>query len=226
MSTTEAAPMDFSQFGHAFAELVLVPEVIGPRLEALLPSEIKVTEDIAIVRATVRGAATVGSIEELELEVDELSTLRRHRAWVDINLSLRLGMKLTREDYAVSGTFPIILTSRVEEPLSLVVDVDPPEHSDIEVTVSGGGRLNLAKKVGGLDGRVRDHVVRIVEEMVDQTEMHRRFDVVALVHAALAGMDGDGQAGGGVYDLTVETELDLDEASGRDPELDAVEAEA
>ncbi len=33
----DSEPMDFAEFGYEFARLVLVPEVIGPRLEALLP---------------------------------------------------------------------------------------------------------------------------------------------------------------------------------------------
>ena len=52
----DSEPMDFAEFGYEFARLVLVPEVIGPRLEALLPKAIKVTEQIAVVRASVRGS--------------------------------------------------------------------------------------------------------------------------------------------------------------------------
>ena len=101
MSTTDAAPMDFAEFGHAFAQLVLVPEVIGPRLEALLPSEIKVTEDIAIVRATVRGSATVEGIEDVQQEVDEalfLATGRRARA-----VNVTVGQVVPKEDHAQAG---------------------------------------------------------------------------------------------------------------------------
>ena len=184
---SEATPhtMDFSEFGHAFAELVLVPEVIGPRLQELLPGQLKIKESIGPITATVRGEATVGAIEPVDVGADEMSTLRRHRAEVHLELSLRLNLKVTKEQYRVVGRFPLLLTSSVERPLTLVVNTEPPDPSDIEVNVIGSGRLNLAEKVGNLDDRIRGHVIRIVEEMVTETEMHRRFDVVELVHVAM-----------------------------------------
>ena len=122
----DSEPMDFAEFGYEFARLVLVPEVIGPRLEALLPKAIKVTEQIAVVRASVRGSATVGSIEAVEQGADEMSTVRRHRAMVELNLSLRLNLAVKKESYTVTGRFPLMLTSRVERPLALVVEVETP----------------------------------------------------------------------------------------------------
>ncbi|MCB1028369.1 MAG: hypothetical protein R2704_06355 [Microthrixaceae bacterium] len=215
--TAEAA-MDFSEFGHAFAELVLVPEVIGPRLQALLPGELKVKEKIGPISASVRGSATVGEIEAVDLHVDEMSTLRRHRADVHLDLSLRLNLKVAKENYRVKGHFPLVLTSSVERPLSLVVNTEPPDPADIEVDISGGGRLNLAERVGNLDERIRGHVIRIVEEMVAETEIHRRFDVVELVHLALQAMGEPVLDNAGTYDLRDEADLDLDAAS--EPELE------
>ena len=186
-TTPEATPpvMDFSEFGRAFAELVLVPEVIGPRLQALLPDQLKIKESIGPITASVRGEATVGTIEPIDVGDDEMSTLRRHRAEVHLRLSLRLNLKVTKEQYRVVGRFPLLLTSSVERPLTLVVNTEPPDPADIEVEVTGSGRLNLAEKVGNLDDRIRGHVIRIVEEMVTETEMHRRFDVVQLVLVAM-----------------------------------------
>lgn len=209
--------MDFSEFGHAFAELVLVPEIIGPRLQSLLPDELKVKESIGPINASVRGSATVGDIEAIDLNGDEMSTLRRHRALVHLDLSLRLNLKVTKETYTVKGHFPLVLTSSVERPLNLVVNTEPPDPADIEVDISGGGRLNLAEKVGNLDDRIRDHVIRIVEEMVADTEMHRRFDVVQLVHVALKAMGEPVLNGNGTYDLRGATTLDFDDASASEP---------
>ncbi|MEZ5374466.1 MAG: hypothetical protein R2704_17425 [Microthrixaceae bacterium] len=53
--------------------------------------------------------------------------------------------------------------------------MEPPDPAVIEVD-PGGGRLNLAERVGNLDERIRGHVIRIAEEMVAETEIHRRFD--------------------------------------------------
>ncbi len=204
---TPESVMDFAEFGYAFAELVLVPEVIGPRLQALLPDQLKVKESIGPITASVRGSATVGDIQSIELGVEEMSTLRRHRADVHLDLSLRLNLKVTKESYRVTGRFPLVLTSSVVRPLSLVVDTEPPDPVDIEVEVVGGGRLKLAEKVGNLDDRIRGHVVRIVEEMVAETEMHRRFDVVELVHLALKAV-GEPQLSGKVtYDERIDRDL-------------------
>ncbi len=217
MATTPATPeradrdpMDFAEFGDEFARLVLVPEVIGPRLEALLPKAIKVTEQIAVVRASVRGSATVGSIEAVEQGADEMSTVRRHRAMVELNLSLRLNLAVKKESYTVTGRFPLMLTSRVERPLALVVEVETPDPADIEVETDGGGKLNLAERVGNLDDRIRGHVIAIIEDMVAKTEMHRRFDVVELVHTALAAMGEPNLGEDGTYSLQVDADLNHD----------------
>ena len=188
----DSEPMDFAEFGYEFARLVLVPEVIGPRLEALLPKAIKVTEQIAVVRASVRGSATVGSIEAVEQGADEMSTVRRHRAMVELNLSLRLNLAVKKESYTVTGRFPLMLTSRVE------------------VETDGGGKLNLAERVGNLDDRIRGHVIAIIEDMVAKTEMHRRFDVVELVHTALAAMGEPNLGEDGTYALQVDADLNHD----------------
>lgn len=86
----------------------------------------------------------------------------------------------------------------------------PPIRPTSRLRPTAGANSNLAERVGNLDDRIRGHVIAIIEDMVAKTEMHRRFDVVELVHTALAAIGEPNLGEDGTYALQVDADLNHD----------------
>lgn len=209
--------------GRELAKLVVAPEVIGstlasllhdaigPALEVLRPDDVPWLDRDDIVEADVRGTATVRSIVDLDGPV--APGHHQQEVWLTLKLNVTLSTKLINEEYDVTSSFRMRLTSWVEPPLVLVLKIDPPTSEDIEVTVSAHGLTNLAESVGGLEGRARHSAMAIAEEIAHGGESPRRLDAVALLRAAMMSIRNPESDGGSEHDLRPGLAIDLSEVT-------------
>jgi hypothetical protein len=189
VSTAEDAPAaqfcSYETFGVRFFEHAVTAERIVAAMSGVVGSEIEFGPVGAGPGRVARVSATgqVGTPRATRTATDPL--VFRLVVPVDLTLVVQLGGQTHRFDADL--TVGVALTARAAEPLTIVIDIEPPTAEDVRVTVNAQGlRATLLQYVAGIDDEIRRFVAKYVAREIAKPGVQRArvIDVAARIDAA------------------------------------------
>lgn len=190
-----AAGMTFAEFGVRFIDLVITAETIGKQLAAALPNPIQIDEPDP-VHVWGKGLVKVGPTRRAI--DDDTERERVFETPLGISLTLYIDEKIGQENYVIEASLTLRLIVQAVEQLTIAVSVDKVEPANIKLTAQGRGNwLDIAKRLFGLEARVKDAVAKKINDAVSASDTS--IDILAKVQQSLSGGAGGGappQSGG------------------------------
>jgi hypothetical protein len=135
------------------------------------------------VLARVTATGTFGKTYGEELDEPELA----YRVMLPIAVTFDLDLRVDAMTFDADVLLPLTVRLYVEEPLTVVWDIRPPEERDVVITVRTDQlRAALLQKVSGMDGELRRFLIRIVTRELDKPHVRRamRIDLVSVIDGA------------------------------------------
>jgi hypothetical protein len=175
--------LSYEQFGRAFIDLVITPDLIAQRLDAQLGAAIPVNQ--AVAAATVTGSATPSACRATRAPAagdgtDEIVVV------VPLHMSLHVSiLDLLDEDYEVSASVELRLHIETWSPLNIVINADPVGPDDITLHITSTSWLKIAERLGGLEQQLKTAVCAEFNGRIEQGRSDRLIDVLARVRATL-----------------------------------------
>jgi hypothetical protein len=156
----------YDAWGRAFLESA----VTGGRIHRAVADIAGDTVEMGPIQAGPGGAATVhvvGHIRAIDV-VPRPDALVSYTATLTIDLELAIKASGTHR-FTGTVTVPLVLTARTAvDPLALIIDVDRVRGRDIGTKLHTDGlKSKIVQRVGNVDGEVRKHVSRIVNERIE-----------------------------------------------------------
>jgi hypothetical protein len=176
----------YEQFGVNFVSTAVTPDRVKSAVAEVAGDSFQIgpfstgPAGVAVVTADAR----IGVVEIEEVP----GSILRFEATLPIDLNLEVRLAAVPHRYSGAVRVPLSLSVRTVEPLSLVIEVEPVVAGDVTVDLrSEGMSAGMLQRVGNIDGEVRKHVVRVVNERLDSeaARASRRIDVAALIDKAL-----------------------------------------
>lgn len=170
--------IDYGEFGHRFFARIVTRERVFDVVERLAGRPI----EIGPLRTGPRNSATVtvrGSVRVPQL-ADRSDDAVSFDLVVPVSLDITVDV-LKANHYRADVEIPLVLTARAADPLLVVIDVPPPDSSDIRLEFKASGMR--AATLGALAG-IRKQVVAQVAEVVRKEladSSGRTIDVAARI---------------------------------------------
>lgn len=170
--------IDYGEFGHRFFARIVTRERVFDVVERLAGRPI----EIGPLRTGPRNSATVtvrGSVRVPQL-ADRSDDAVSFDLVVPVSLDITVDV-LKANHYRADVEIPLVLTARAADPLLVVIDVPPPDSSDIRLEFKASGMR--AATLGALAG-IRKQVVAQVADVVRKEladSSGRTIDVAARI---------------------------------------------
>ncbi|MFQ6325951.1 hypothetical protein ACLMAL_07410 [Nocardia sp. CWNU-33] len=170
--------IDYGEFGHRFFARIVTRERVFDVVERLAGRPI----EIGPLRTGPRNSATVtvrGSVRVPQL-ADRSDDAVSFDLVVPVSLDITVEV-LKANHYRADVEIPLVLTARAADPLLVVIDVPPPDSSDIRLEFKASGMR--AATLGALAG-IRKQVVAQVADVVRKEladSSGRTIDVAARI---------------------------------------------
>lgn len=176
----------FEEFGDLFLRRVLhtdrvlesVDRILGPAFH-LGPIGAGPGRKVATLTAEGRFQPTYG---ELLPGPDVV-----YRVMLPVDVTFELDMVVDTQRFHADVLVPLMVRLRLQEPLTIVWDIDTPAEDEVQIDIRGESRRStLLQKLAGFDGELRRFLVRFVERELDKPYVHRarHIDVVAVIDGA------------------------------------------
>jgi hypothetical protein len=177
--------MSYEQFGVNFVRHAITAERIHASITGLTGADIVSGPSPAGPGgiATTKSTGRIGEVRVVPVPGD----LVGFRAVMPIELELEIRLGPVSNRYKGLVEVPLTLTARTSQPLTIVVEVEPVNGSEIQVDIRPTNvGADLLQRVGNIDAEVKAEVARIVNEKMntDEARAERVIDVAALVDAA------------------------------------------
>lgn len=182
----ESGPMSYEQFGVNFVRMVLHEERVLESINRLLGEKIELGPMGAGPGRVFAKARAVGWFRDTygRAVVDDLLT---YRVFLPIAVDFEIEIAKDVHRFRADVVIPLLLTVRVEAPLTIIWDISPPVEDEVSITVETGKRRSAAlQRMTGLDAELRRFLIRVIEKELDKPHVRRasRIDMVSVIDAA------------------------------------------
>ena len=137
--------------------------------------------------AKVTASGSIGQAEATELPGDTI----RYRVVLPVELDFELNLQVDTHRFHAELEVPLVLSAHAAEPLSVVIDVTPPQPSEVKVSFKAAGlRATVVNKVADVEGELRRFVARYVSREINKESVMRArvIDVAGAMDSAWARM--------------------------------------
>ena len=181
--------LTYQEFGLAFFDQAVTRERVVAAVGLLAGQPIEVGPlGIGPGKfAQIRASGSIRTARATTIVSDQVSF--RLVFPVDITLEIDLAVDVHR--FQAHLDVPVVMTARAAAPLSVILDVVPPQPSDVAVTLrSEGLRASMLNRVVGIEGELQRFVARYVAQEVDKPAIRelRTIDVAAAIDKAIASI--------------------------------------
>lgn len=179
----------YEEFGRRFYEIAVTEKRVGDAIGAIAGDEFEMGPmgqgpgKIAKVTAKVR-------VEEPKVTRanGELITFAIR---IPLEIDMVIDLRIDKPKFMVFGEIALTATARAAEPLLLILDVQKPRPSDIEIHVTSKSlRAELLRIVAGVDAEIRRFIAAHVAGEIDSPESVKAkvIDVAERLDAAWTGV--------------------------------------
>lgn len=163
---------------HKKRVLQLVNQVLGDRIE-LGP----------IGAGPGRSFATVSVVGTYRQTKGELipGDVLAYRVYLPISVVFDLDMRVDRHRFNADVVVPLVLSARIESPLTICIDIATPSEDDVALTLHTPTRRGtVLQKLTGLESELKRFLVKVVRTELDKPYVQRatHLDMEALVDGA------------------------------------------
>jgi hypothetical protein len=159
----------YEEFGRRFYEIAVTEKRVGDAIGAIAGDEFEMGPmgqgpgKIAKVTAKVR-------IQEPKVTRSD-GELITFAIRIPLEIDMVIDLRIDKPKFVVFGEIALSATARAAEPLLLILDVQKPRPSDIEIHVTSKSlRAELLRVVAGVDAEIRRFVAEHVAGEIDSPE--------------------------------------------------------
>ncbi len=174
-------------FGSTFMRLVLHKQRVLESVDRVLGEDLSLGPIGAgpgrvMARITARG--TFGKTYGEELEDPQTPG---YRVFLPVAVTFDLDLRVDTVSFEADVLVPLTLRMFVEEPLTIVWDIQPPSEDEVTISVNADKRRSaILQKVAGVDAELRRFILRFVARELAKPHVRKatRIDVVSLIDHA------------------------------------------
>jgi hypothetical protein len=179
----------YEEFGRRFYEIAVTEKRVGDAIGAIAGDEFEMGPmgqgpgKIAKVTAKVR-------IQEPKVTRSD-GELITFAIRIPLEIDMVIDLRIDKPKFVVFGEIALSATARAAEPLLLILDVQKPRPSDIEIHVTSKSlRAELLRVVAGVDAEIRRFIAAHVAGEIDSPESVKAkvIDVAERLDAAWSGV--------------------------------------
>ncbi len=159
----------YEEFGRRFYEIAVTEKRVGDAIGAIAGDEFEMGPmgqgpgKIAKVTAKVR-------IQEPKVTRSD-GELITFAIRIPLEIDMVIDLRIDKPKFVVFGEIALSATARAAEPLLLILDVQKPRPSDIEIHVTSKSlRAELLRVVAGVDAEIRRFIAAHVAGEIDSPE--------------------------------------------------------
>ena len=159
----------YEEFGRRFYEIAVTEKRVGDAIGAIAGDEFEMGPmgqgpgRIAKVTAKVR-------IQEPKVTRSD-GELITFAIRIPLEIDMVIDLRIDKPKFVVFGEIALSATARAAEPLLLILDVQKPRPSDIEIHVTSKSlRAELLRVVAGVDAEIRRFIAAHVAGEIDSPE--------------------------------------------------------
>ncbi len=190
MSTTQAPPMSYEDWGVAFFEHAvsdgrILGGISGLAGEPIEFGPLKVGPGRI---ASVVAHGRVGQPVAEQIGTYPVQFLVR----LPVHVEFELHLAMDTHHYTADLEVPLVLTAVAVPPLTVHIEVKAPESKEIGIELTAGTlRASVVKEVADIKGEVRRFVAKYVAREVDKPHIAkaRTIDVLALIGDVWTGIE-------------------------------------
>jgi hypothetical protein len=181
--------LSYEEFGRRFYEIAVTEKRVGDAIGAIAGDEFEMGPmgqgpgKIAKVTAKVR-------IQEPKVTRSD-GELITFAIRIPLEIDMVIDLRIDKPKFVVFGEISLSATARAAEPLLLILDVQKPRPSDIEIHVTSKSlRAELLRVVAGVDAEIRRFIAAHVAGEIDSPESVKAkvIDVAERLDAAWSGV--------------------------------------
>jgi hypothetical protein len=161
--------LSYEEFGRRFYEIAVTEKRVGDAIGAIAGDEFEMGPmgqgpgKIAKVTANVR-------IQEPKVVRSDGEVIT-FAIRIPLEIDMVIDLRIDKPKFVVYGEIALSATARAAEPLLLILDVQKPRPSDIEIHVTSKSlRAELLRVVAGVDAEVRRFIAAHVAGEIDSPE--------------------------------------------------------
>lgn len=179
-------PMSYEQFGVNFIRMVLHEQRVLRSVNRVLGERIQLGPMGAgpgRVFAKISAVGTFGETYGEEVPGDLLV----YRVFLPVAVDFEVDLAMDTHRFHADVLLPLRLTVRVEEPLTIVWDIETPQEHEVTIKVATEKRRSaLLQRVAGLDDELRRFLVRVVARELEKPHVQKatRIDMGAIIDGA------------------------------------------
>lgn len=161
--------MTYEDFGRQFFEEAVTEERVGQAFAQIAGNEFDM-EPIAQGPGKIAKVSAKVKIQDAQVKrhVDDVITFTIH---IPLKIDLLLDLRLDKQRFLVDGDIELRAEARAAKPLLVVVEVEKPRSSDINVHVSSKTiRGEVLRIIAGVDGEIRRFIAQYVAEEIDSPQ--------------------------------------------------------
>jgi hypothetical protein len=179
----------YEEFGRRFYEIAVTEKRVGDAIGEIAGDEFEMGPmaqgpgNIAKVTAKVR-------IQEPRVTRSD-GELITFAIRIPLEIDMVIDLRIDKPKFMVFGEIALTATARAAEPLLLILDVQKPRPSDIEIHVTSKSlRGELLRILAGVDAEVRRFIAAHVAGEIDSPESVKAkvIDVAERLDAAWSGV--------------------------------------
>ena len=161
--------VSYEEFGRRFYEIAVTEKRVGDAIGAIAGDEFEMGPmgqgpgKIAKVTAKVR-------IQEPKVKRSDGEVIT-FAIRIPLEIDMVIDLRIDKPKFMVFGEISLSATARAAEPLLLILDVQKPRPSDIEIHVTSKSlRAELLRVVAGVDAEIRRFISAHVAGEIDSPE--------------------------------------------------------
>lgn len=175
-----------NRFGEDFLRLVLHRQRVTDSIDRVLGETFELGPIGAgpgrkVASITARGRYRPSYGHELE------GGSGGYRVFVPLAVDFDLRLPVDQMHFAADVVLPLGVHMRLEDPLTIIWDIEPPTEDDVQIEVRADNRrAGLLQRLAGIDDELRRFVVRFVARELGKPHVvrARRIELVPLIDAA------------------------------------------
>lgn len=186
VEVTTGQAISYEQFGANFIRMVLHEQRILESINRLLGEKIELGPMGAGPGRVFAKARATGWFQDTygNAVVDDLLVYRVYLP-IEVDFELEIAKDVNR--FHAQVILPLTLTVRVEQPLTIVWDITPPQEEEVTIRVETGKRRSaVLQRMSGLDAELRRFLIRVIEKELEKPHILKatRIDMGSLIDAA------------------------------------------
>jgi hypothetical protein len=186
VEVTTGQAISYEQFGANFSRMVLHEQRILESINRLLGEKIELGPMGAGPGRVFAKARATGWFQDTygNAVVDDLLVYRVYLP-IEVDFELEIAKDVNR--FHAQVILPLTLTVRVEQPLTIVWDITPPQEEEVTIRVETGKRRSaVLQRMSGLDAELRRFLIRVIEKELEKPHILKatRIDMGSLIDAA------------------------------------------